>query len=179
MITVKVLREAGYEEAMIGITLSHGAKVERAMEIAEKLAHKGSGHGKFLESIMVWIDVRAPRYWWQQADTYRIATKQSESTMHTLLKSTLTKYDFAHDIDAEHLRYLNSLIQFQEFDKLKGALPEGFMQRRIWCLSYKTIQNIVAQRNSHKLIEWRDFCDAMVDQLTHPEFICVRDEDLK
>jgi hypothetical protein len=173
MIDVQVLNESGFNEAIVGITLSHGASVERALEIAPKLALKDGGHNKFLESIMVWLDVRAPRYWWIQADTYRMSTKQSESTMHTILKRPLNNSDFSLPLSQPHLKYLNDLIELKQFEELKALLPEGFLQRRIWCLSYKTIRNIVAQRNSHKLIEWRDFCDAMVDQLGHPEFIAL------
>lgn len=179
MIEIKIAREAGYEEAMIGITLSHGAKLERAMEISDRLAHQGSGHGKFLESIMVWIDIRAPRYWWAQADTYRISTKQSESTMHTLIKRPLTHDDFSEGIPDAWLDYLNYHIANKNLEDAKRLLPECFMQRRVWCVSYKTLQNIVAQRNSHKLQEWRDFCDAVIDGLEHPEYLAKIDEDLK
>ena len=55
-------------------------------EISEKLHDKDEGHNKFLESIIIWAEVTAPRYWWQEADTYRLSTKQSESTMHTLIE---------------------------------------------------------------------------------------------
>lgn len=170
-ISVSVMREAGFNEAMTGITLSHGATRSRAEEIAPKLAHKGSGHGKFLESILVWLDVTAPRYWWMQADTYRMSTKQSESTMHTICKRPLTQMDFAKTLPEGWLETINGLIELKRLDLVKMVLPESFLQRRIWCVSYKTLQNIVAQRNAHKLLEWRDFCDAVIDGVEYPEFI--------
>jgi len=168
---VQILREAGYDEAMLGITLSHGASLERAKEIAPKLALKQGGHNKFLESIMVWIDVTAPRYWWAQADTYRISTKQSESTMHTIMKRPLTQDDFARPIPDDTLKILNWMIEDKEFEYLKTLLPEGFLQRRIWLISYKTLQNIVSQRHNHRLYEWEYFCAEVVNQLEHPGFI--------
>ncbi|MCK9240314.1 hypothetical protein [Desulfocurvus sp.] len=58
--------------------------------MAEKLAPLDKGHNKVLESMCVWLDVRMPRYWWQEFDTYRVGvTKQSESTMHILIRIAL------------------------------------------------------------------------------------------
>ena len=77
---VEILKEAGYDEALLGLSLSYGTTIERAEEVAKKIASKNGGHNKFLESIIMWIDVTAPRYWWSQMDTYRMMTKQSQST---------------------------------------------------------------------------------------------------
>ena len=63
---VRVINESGYEQACLGISLSHHSTLERAKQVALKLAHKDGGHNKFLESIVTWIDVTAARYWWQQ-----------------------------------------------------------------------------------------------------------------
>jgi len=73
----------------------------------KKLYNKDGGHNKFLEMIYVWLDVIAPRYWWQEADTYRISTKQSASTMHTLHKEEFTQNNFQYSIQPEYLNYLN------------------------------------------------------------------------
>lgn len=101
-IEVKVIGEGGYEAAMFGMGLSFGVcsgmdfndflnnKVdvqERMSKVFENNAAKDGGHNKFLESMQIWLDVNAPRFWWSEADTYRVgSTKQSESTMHTLVK---------------------------------------------------------------------------------------------
>ena len=169
-ITVKVLREAGHEEALLGMSLSHGTCKDRAARAA-RLAPKQGGHNKFLESIILWLDVRAARYWWQQADTYRVATKQSESTMHTILKRPLMQGDFARLIHQPTLDRLNGLLQDQRFEQLKNELPEGFLQRRIWCMSYKTLQNICMQRQHHRLREWPEFVQQVLEQIERPEYI--------
>lgn len=45
--------------------------------------------------IQVWVKISAPRYFWSEADTYSIGvTKNSESTMHTLLNKELTEQNF-------------------------------------------------------------------------------------
>jgi hypothetical protein len=177
---VSVISECGYEEAMLGISLSYNSTPERSKQIAESLAFKGSGHGKFLESMIVYLDVTAPRYWWQEADTYRVGTtKQSESTMHTLSKRELTIDDFEGDAcDVKYLvrlnRYRNGLVKKwagYTLPVFKGLLPEGFLQRRIWMVSYKTLQGIYIQRYNHRLPQWRVFLDTVISHLEHPEFI--------
>lgn len=175
---VNVIGEFGYEQAMLGISLSWASNVERSKEIAPNLAHKQGGHNKFLEMIYLWVDVTLPRGVWQEADTYRLSTKQSASTMHTITKRSLTQQDFERPIFQPTLDHINFLIKKysetkdkQIFLDLKNELPEGFLQRRIWCFSYKTFQNIYHQRINHKLPYWKIFLETVLKQIEHPEFI--------
>ena len=165
------LSEHGYDEALLGLSLSFNSEMDKMPERAKNLAHKQGGHNKCLEMIMIWMDVTAPRMWWQQADTYRISTKQSESTMHTLMKKTVGQENFIRPIPVEILALLNTYIGEGNFITAKDILPEGFLQRRIWLMSYKTFQNIYIQRKAHKLPEWSKFLDTIVEQLDHPEFV--------
>ena len=178
-----VLKESGYEESMLGISLSYTSNPERSKQIAPNLAHKGNGHSKFLECIELWIDVTAPRYIWQEFSTYRHSSVQSESTMHTIMKKELTQNDFEHDIPIQFLTNLNNQIKFykeenpdpeikkQIFLDIKNCLPEGFLQRRIVHINYTTLKNIYYQRINHKLTWWKDFLDSVLGQIEHSEFI--------
>ena len=178
-----VLNEAGYEQAVQGFSLSYHSSIERAIELLPVYAFKGDGENKFLESIMLWLGVQAPRFWWQEADTYRVGTsKQSESTMHTLCKRELTQEDFEMPLEKDALANLNKLIENYKqqtnptmknycFRILKNSLPEGFLQERIWLLSYKTLQNMYKQRVNHRLSQWQGFFAAVLRQIEHPEFI--------
>lgn len=170
---VKVLNEAGYKEALLGLSLSYKQPtIDRMPEVALHLCDKDGGHNKFLESIVVWLDITAPRYWWQQFDTYRVGiTKQSESTMHTILNRPFRQEDFAYPIASPTLARLNCLVRAGLFTVLKNELPEGFLQRRIACLNYKVLRHIIVQRYSHRLIEWREFISQLFDQLEHSEFL--------
>lgn len=168
---IMVLREAGYNEAMLGLSLSHNQSVERMPEVAARLYNKDGGHNKFLESMMVWLDITAPRHFWQQFDTYRVGvTKQSESTEHTLLKREITQDDFDKPIGHVTLERLNLLRTFHDMDGLKNELPEGFLQRRIVCVNYKSLRNIVAQRMFHRQLAWRQFCEFVMVEVEHREF---------
>lgn len=168
---VTILHEAGYAQALMGLSLSYNQPLYKMHSVADRLAHKDGGHNKFLESIAVWLDVTAPRYWWQQFDTYRVGvTKQSESTMHTIMKRKLRRDDFESYIQTATLDRLNFMIGQNDFAAVKAALPEGFLQRRIVCTNYKALQHIFAQRFDHRLSEWQVFCLAL-HSLKHPHFI--------
>lgn len=179
---VNVIKECGYEEAVLGFSLSYNTSLDRVKQILPKYAFGVPGEGKFLESMMIWTDVTAPRFWWQEADTYRVGTsKQSESTMHTIMKRDLTQDDFERGISQEYLGHLNDAIQiFRSSDvankqsiflNMKNDLPEGFLQRRIWMFSYKTLQGMYVQRIKHRLPQWQHFLDSVLSQIEHPEFI--------
>lgn len=172
-ISVKILEEAGYESAMIGLSYNKNQSVAHMPEVAEKLCTKDGGHNKFLEQIIIWLEVRAPRYWWQEADTYRLSSKSSQSTMHTILKDILVPENFeCDDVEGVDLEYLNNLIKNKELVKLKRKLPEGFMQKRMWMMSYKTLRNIILQRKHHRLPHWADgYIDMVLAQVHHPELL--------
>ena len=188
---IKMLCSAGLSEALFGIGLSFGltsgepcwgaltgGMQERLKEIASRLCRRGGGEDKFLRQIMFWWDVRAPRYWWCEADTYKVGTTaQSESTMHRITGRPLLPDDFEGDMHAVDLGRLNGLIaEFNNlrgnagtFLRLKNALPEGYLQRRIWTLSLANMKNIVAQRKNHRLPQWHAACKAFVEAT--PDFL--------
>lgn len=169
---VQILRESGYGEAMLGLSLSYGIGTTKACEVSKKLYNKDGGHNKFLEQIQVWMDITAARYWWQQFDTYRVGmSKQSGSTMHTLMKRDLTQEDFESPIRESTLKYLNTLINIKNFDQLKVELPEGFLQRRIVCCSYKSLRAMISQRQHHKLREWHQLIETIFDQAAEDQFL--------
>lgn len=172
---VEILGEAGYEFALRGIGKSFGVNdFDRLEQIAKRLAKKDGGHNKFLESIIVWLDIKAARYWWQEFDTYRVGTtKQSESTIHTIAKKPITQDDFSHNVHPDMIVYLNGLIDLYNteegekknivFKIIKANLPEGYMQSRVVCTNYKVLRNMIMQRRRHVLQEWHTFIDTLKD----------------
>lgn len=169
---IHVLREAGLEEAMLGLSLSYDQPIDKMPEVARKLMLRGGAHTKFLESIVIWLDITAPRYWWQQFDTYRVGvTKQSGSTMHNILKSGVDQTNFEGRIPRVTLERINELIFAKAFIQVKRELPEAYLQRRIVCSNYNTINHIMGQRWDHRLEEWHLFCNTMREVLTFKEFL--------
>lgn len=190
---IKLLKEAGYEEAILGLSLSfydHKETIEefwteekkvKAAKRAELLAFKQGGHNKFLESIQVWLFIKATRAFWQEFDTYRVGmTKQSSSTMHTLDKRKVDESDFEVGVSRKSidsfndclLTYKNVLSEnYKDINFLKNNLPEGWLQERIVCTNYKVLQNIYYQRNKHRYKYWQTFCKFLLDNLEFPIFI--------
>ena len=188
MLTVIKTEEAGFKSAMIGLALSKKAPLNRMPALAMKLAFMDRGHNKFLESILLWLEVRSTRYWWQEADTFRLASKQSESTMHTLINEIKDFEIGEHSLQGQKALYLRQNFEIgsicnDQFDalithakdgdlvKCKANLPEGFLQTRLWRFDYKCMRNIILQRRSHKLPHWKLFIKGVLEQCDHPELL--------
>ena len=206
------LEEAGYEQALKGIALSFydhaipfevfwtSERRERTIHRSEQLAFKGGGHNKFLASIFTWWMVQASRAWWQEYDTYKVATfsegndpfivclglpvvgssSNSASTMHTLDKRIAVRGDFEEGTSYESVNAYNNCLdqykdpeshKYKDITSLKQNLPEGWLQERTVCLNYMSLQNIINQRGLHRLKHWRIFVESIIDQVEHPELL--------
>jgi len=131
---VKVLKEAGYEEALAGIGLSYNiTDMKRLEKIARTLAPKDGGHNKFIESMVVWLEIRAPRYWWQEYDTYRVATtKQSECYDEYTEVLTDNGWKFFKDLSYTDLVCTINLTNRQiEYQKPTGYVADRYVGKMI------------------------------------------------
>ena len=112
---------------------------DKDLHLMSVLTKRGDEHAKVVRGIMVYAEINAPRYWWQEMDTYRVGTDRlsSESTMHIQGKG----------------------MSEEELVKMKSELTEGTMQKRVQVFSYQTLRRIYIQRKNHRLPHWRVFCD--------------------
>lgn len=112
---------------------------ERDLKLMNTLIKRGDEHAKAIRGLIVYAEINAPRYIWQELDTYKVGTERlsSESTMHI------------------NGRGLNT----EELVKMKDELPEGTMQKRVQLFSYQTLRRIYWQRHEHRLPHWHIFCD--------------------
>ena len=117
---------------------SEGSIDDKDEDLLKSLIRRGDEHAKVVRGIVAYVEINAPRYMWQELDTYRIGreTLSSESTMHMQGKG----------------------LSEEELVKMKNELPEGTMQKRIVMLSYQTLRRIYKQRRKHRLPHWREFC---------------------
>ena len=142
----------------------------RDHDLAERLIAAGPEHATFLREIVCWVDITAPRFWWQEMDRYRVGKEQlSCSTMHRIMAKPFTDRDFAADaLPGGVIADLNELrAQYHaESDpekkrhiwrRLIERLPQSYLQRRTLMMSYQAIRTMVHQRRNHKLEEWHDF----------------------
>lgn len=160
-------------------------------ELMQRLARAGTDHRKFMRMIVVYVDVTAPRYWWAEADTYKVGTvANSCSTMHKIHTKELTPDDFSHEFffGEEELVLDRILYQLnycrEKFNatgnknwwwKIIQLLPQSYNQRRTLMLNYEVLANIYRARRNHKLIEWREFC-RWIESLPYSELITGKEK---
>lgn len=184
---VKVMKVDGFAEAVGGLRLSFNSQSDslffndkigddyvdwskRDITLLERIRDKKStSESKFLRFIQVWLDVTAPRYWWQQFDTYKVGVDRlSESTMHTILAKPLGPENFENPYPPPNwIDLLNELIKTKDFDSVKSMLPESFLQRRFVIANYQSLQHIYLDRWNHKLKQWQFFCGILEQELPY------------
>lgn len=163
---------------------------ERDLTLATTLSKAGKEHRKYLRQIQVWADVTMPRYWWQEADTYKFGTKNSCSTMHTLHKSEFTLSDFYLGENPSDNLYcgLNSVLvhmnmlrdhymvdnDYKWIIQIKRLLPESYIQMRTWNTNYEELMNMYHQRKTHLLKEeWQDCFCRWCESLPYFKELCI------
>ena len=111
----------------------------RDIELMSNLVKSGDEHAKVLRGIIVYAEINAPRFFWQEADTYHVGSERlaSESSMHIQGKGLST----------------------EELVAMKSELKEGTMQKRIQYFSYQTLRRMYRQRHNHRLPHWHLFTD--------------------
>ena len=161
---------------------------ENDLALMKKLVNAGSDHSKFMRMINVTCDITAPLYWLKEFDTYKVGTvANSCSTMHKIHAKEFTLADFSW----EHLgnralctleRVIDDMNYYREkFIETKDKecwwqmiqlLPTSYDQKRTVQLNYAVLRNMYHARKSHKLDEWRAFCE-WVEKLPYAkELIC-------
>lgn len=164
--------------------------------LMSKLSKAGTTHRKFMRMIPIFVRITAPLYWWKEFDTYKIGTvSNSCSTMHKIQEKEFTLDDFSHEHMAadtelmmeEVIKLLNSYRE--DFNETKDKLfwwqmiqllPSSYNQTRNVMLNYEVLVNIYNLRKSHKLDEWRKFCE-WIESLPFAELITEteRSEDIE
>lgn len=170
---------------------------ENDYKLMTALRDAGTDHRKFMRMITVYVDITAPLYWWKEFDTYKVGTvANSCSTMHKIHDKEFTREDFSFEnISDGYCWFLNEgdliediLIALndarEEFLETKDKkywwhmiqlLPSSYNQKRTVMLNYEVLANMYKSRKSHKLDEWRCFCE-WIKELPYSELIIGREE---
>lgn len=189
---IQIIGASGFETAMYAMRLSFNSKRNDDSNIisdkgvslhkdditlAKRLLIKGDSHAKATRMIQVWMEIKAPRYWWAEFSTYKIGnTEMSESTVHTILKRELQSSDFEGGMPDEILWYLNDHINNKDFMAIKSTLPESFLQTRVVNMNYQTLRHIYFDRRYHTLPEWGFFITKIKEELPFSELITAEKE---
>ncbi len=152
---------------------------ENDMNRAKKLSKAGNAHEQYLTGIIVNFDLTCTNKMWVEAERYRfLSFVSSQSTMHRIAKFDLrpqyNEYVDKRIIDImEELKdTYNKTNDPKDYLKLLYSNPAGFELTARMTTNYRCLKNIYYQRKSHRLPEWREFCNWI---LTLPKFkeICI------
>ena len=145
------------------------------LKLMRTLCKAGSDHRKFMRMINVSVDITAPLFWWKEFDTYKVGTvANSCSTMHKIHAKEFTLDDFSHEhLSDDSIKLLKDIVFVLNFHREKyletkdkkywwqmiQLLPSSYNQKRTVQFNYEVLYNIYNARCTHKLDEWKDFCN--------------------
>ena len=146
-----------------------------------KASRFNAAHAQFLTGIVVNFDLTFSNKAWIEAERYRFLNFiSSQSTMHCITKFGLRKQcnEYVDEriitIVQEYIDLYNSLtaqdeetIEFKKnlYLKILYNLPSGFQLTARMTTNYRCLLNIYNQRHDHRLPEWREFCNQLLEEL--------------
>ena len=138
---------------------------------------KGTGHDNWLNGVLVQFDLTYTVKAWTEAERYHFLDfVSSQSTMHRIAQFDLDKQYDEHtdpriiEIVKELAARYNETKDPEDYLKLLMANPCGFQLTAGMTTNYRQLKTIYAQRRTHRLPEWREFC-AWIETLPMAEFI--------
>ena len=138
---------------------------------------KGTGHDNWLNGVLVQFDLTYTVKAWTEAERYHFLDfVSSQSTMHRIAQFDLDKQYDSHvdpriiEIVKELADKYNETKDPEDYLKLLMSNPCGFQLTAGMTTNYRQLKTIYAQRRTHRLPEWREFC-AWIETLPMSEFI--------
>ena len=139
---------------------------------------KGTGHDNWLNGVVVQFDLTYTVKAWTEAERYHFLDFVSSlSTMHRIAQFDLDKQYDEHtdpriiEIVKELAAKYNETKDPEDYLRLLMSNPCGFQLTAGMTTNYRQLKTIYAQRRTHRLPEWREFC-AWIETLPYAkEFI--------
>jgi hypothetical protein len=155
-------------------------------------ASNGNGaHGQWLTGVRVAFDLTCTNKMWVEAERYRfLEFVSSQSTMHRITKFNLDN-QYCEYTDPRVIEIVKEKVE--EYNKLKETIdllpkgvsdtvrqdmcemlknkyleilytnPAGFELTARMTTNYRCLLNIYIQRHDHRLPEWREFCEQLLE----------------
>ena len=156
----------------------------------------GSGHDNFLNGIIVQFDLTFSNKVWVEAERYHFLDfVSSQSTMHRITKFNLDDAYISYtdpriiEIMKEKTKEYNDLqedikrlveegkdvstlqdLANQKYLEILYSNPAGFKLTARMTTNYRQLKTIYFQRRTHRLPEWRVFCE-WIKTLPYADFI--------
>ena len=164
--------------------------IKRGLNLTK--ASNGNGaHGQWLTGVRVAFDLTCTNKMWVEAERYRfLEFVSSQSTMHRITKFDLSNQYCEYvdprviDIMKEKVAIYNDLLECskiwpehmtqEELEEARKGLkrkyleilytnPAGFELTARITTNYRCLLNIYVQRHDHRLPEWREFCQQLLE----------------
>jgi len=145
------------------------------------MSERGSGHDNFLNGVIIQFDLTFTVKAWTEAERYHFFDFiSSQSTMHRIAKFDLDN-QYSEYTDKRMITIMNELKDKynetqdkEDYLRLLYSNPCGFKLTASMTTNYRQLKTIYAQRKTHRLPEWREFCK-WVETLPHAEWIVGKD----
>ena len=138
---------------------------------------KGTGHDQWLTGVIVQFDLTYTVKAWTEAERYHFLNfVSSQSTMHRIAQFDLDQQYDAHtdprvvEIVKELVAKYNETKDPEDYLRVLMSNPCGFKLTAGMTTNYRQLKTIYAQRRTHRLPEWREFC-AWIETLPMAELI--------
>lgn len=126
---------------------------------------KGTGHDNWLNGVIVQFDLTYTVKAWTEAERYHFLDfVSSQSTMHRIAQFDLDKQYDEHvdpriiEIVKELRDRYNETKDPEDYLRLLMSNPCGFQLTAGMTTNYRQLKTVYAQRRTHRLPEWREFC---------------------
>ena len=163
--------------------------IKRGLNLTK--ASNGNGaHGQWLTGVRVAFDLTCTNKMWVEAERYRfLEFVSSQSTMHRITRFDIEK-QYCEYVDPrivalmiekvnDYNEYCNQIELFPVTDPYKQenrellkkhkyleilySNPAGFELTARLTTNYRCLLNIYIQRYNHRLPEWREFCEQLLE----------------
>lgn len=144
--------------------------VKRALKLSK--APLNSGHVSFAKGIVVNMDITFTNKAWIEFQRYHFADIiTGMSTMHRISKFDLDEA-FNEYVDPQIIERLKELQETyleskskEDYLKLLYSTPAGLEMTGRVTTNYLQLMNMWQQRHNHRLPEWRQFSDELLEKL--------------
>ena len=131
---------------------------------------RGTAHDNFLNGIVVVFDLTFSNKAWVEFERYHFAEiVSSQSTMHRIAKFDIKKCVNSY-VTQNTIDEVNRLKDIYKKDPtpenyltLLYNVPSGLELTAQIVTNYGQLKTIYNQRHNHKLPEWREFCETIID----------------
>lgn len=151
-------------------TVNENKHYKRALKLAK--APLNSGHVSFAKGIIVNMDITFTNKAWIEFQRYHFADIiTGMSTMHRISKFDLDKAfnDYTDTTIINRLKELQEVYlqtkDKEDYLKLLYSVPSGLLMTGRVTTNYLQLMNMWQQRHNHRLPEWQQFCDELIEKL--------------